>query len=116
VCTPIGSRFSIEQTITTLSRLSAHDLELELVPARTDSSTSTWPIGLSEQADSTWRSSSARRGKPAAVAAEREGGPDDGGKRNVAQVSSDLTIFDVGTVSPTPPNRPRERARGPRRA
>ena len=33
VCTPIGSRFSIEQTITTLSALVAHDLELELLPA-----------------------------------------------------------------------------------
>ena len=33
VCTPIGSRFSIEQTITTLSACVAHDLELVLLPA-----------------------------------------------------------------------------------
>ena len=33
VCTPIGSRFSIEQTITTLSARVAHDLELVLLPA-----------------------------------------------------------------------------------
>ena len=31
--TPIGSRFSIEQTMTTLSAAVADDLELELVPA-----------------------------------------------------------------------------------
>ena len=33
VCTPIGSRFSIEQTITTLSARVAHHLELVLLPA-----------------------------------------------------------------------------------
>ncbi|GAA3421680.1 hypothetical protein GCM10018952_69180 [Streptosporangium vulgare] len=33
VCTPIGSMFSIEQTITTLSARSAHDLQLVLLPA-----------------------------------------------------------------------------------
>ena len=33
VCTPIGSRFSIEQTMTALSLRVAHDLELELLPA-----------------------------------------------------------------------------------
>jgi hypothetical protein len=33
VCTPMGSMFSMEQTMTTLSRAVAHDLELELLPA-----------------------------------------------------------------------------------
>ena len=33
VCTPIGSRFSIEQTTTTLSCAVAHELELVLLPA-----------------------------------------------------------------------------------
>ena len=33
VCTPMGSRFSIEQTTTTLSSVVAHHLELVLLPA-----------------------------------------------------------------------------------
>ena len=33
VCTPIGSKFSIEQMMTTLSREVPHDLQLELLPA-----------------------------------------------------------------------------------
>ena len=33
VCTPIGSRFSIEQTMMQLSLRVAHDLHLELLPA-----------------------------------------------------------------------------------
>ena len=33
VCTPIGSKFSMEQTTTQLSARVAHDLELELLPA-----------------------------------------------------------------------------------
>ena len=33
VCTPIGSRFSIEQTMMQLSRAVAHHLHLELFPA-----------------------------------------------------------------------------------
>jgi hypothetical protein len=33
VCTPIGSKFSIEQMMTTLSVAVAHHLQLELLPA-----------------------------------------------------------------------------------
>jgi hypothetical protein len=46
VCTPIGSTFSIEQTITTLSAWSRITSSSNSPQPITDSSTSTWPIGL----------------------------------------------------------------------
>ena len=45
VCTPIGSMFSIEQTITTLSLRSRISSSSNSPQPITDSSTSTWPIG-----------------------------------------------------------------------
>ena len=46
VCTPIGSMFSIEQTITTLSAPSRMTSSSNSPQPSTDSSISTWPIGL----------------------------------------------------------------------
>ena len=45
VCTPIGSTFSIEQTITTLSAPSRITSSSNSPQPSTDSSISTWPIG-----------------------------------------------------------------------
>ena len=60
VCTPIGSRFSIEQTMTTLSARSRMTSSSNSSHPRTDSSTSTCPIGDSQRPRSTWCASVAR--------------------------------------------------------
>src|SRR4051812_36055766 len=60
VCVPIGSRFSIEQTITTLSAESRMTSSSNSSQPRTDSSTSTWLIGDSLSPIATWRSSCSR--------------------------------------------------------
>ena len=49
VCTPIASRFSMEQTITTLSFLSRITSSSNSPQPLTDSSISTWLIGLALQ-------------------------------------------------------------------
>ena len=73
VCTPIGSRFSIEQTMTTLSSRSRMTSSSNSPQPSTDSSTSTCEIGLSLRPRSTIASSSSARAREAAaVAAERE--------------------------------------------
>jgi hypothetical protein len=65
VCTPIGSMFSIEQTITTLSRLSRITSSSNSPQPSTDSSTRTWPIGLSRTPRATTSSKlCASRAKP----------------------------------------------------
>ena len=53
VCTPIGSMFSIEQTITTLSLRSRITSSSNSPQPITDSSTSTWPIGLAARPSAT---------------------------------------------------------------
>ncbi len=60
VWTPIASRFSIEQTITTLSRRSRITSSSNSPQPLTDSSTSTCEIGDSAQPAATCRSSSSR--------------------------------------------------------
>ena len=50
VWTPIGSRFSIEQTITTLSARSRITSSSNSPQPSTDSSSSTWPIGEAREA------------------------------------------------------------------
>ncbi len=58
VCTPIGSMFSIEQTITTLSLRSRISSSSNSPQPITDSSTSTWPIGDAARPSATrWRNS-----------------------------------------------------------
>ncbi len=59
VWTPIGSRFSIEQTITTLSDASRITSSSNSPQPSTDSSISTWPIGDAASPRATTRSSSA---------------------------------------------------------
>ena len=56
VCTPIGSMFSMEQTITTLSLRSRITSSSNSPQPITDSSTSTCPIGLAASPSATtWR-------------------------------------------------------------
>ena len=58
VWTPIGSTFSIEQTITTLSLRSRITSSSNSPQPSTDSSTRTWLIGLAARpSETTWRSS-----------------------------------------------------------
>ncbi len=58
VCTPIGSTFSIEQMITTLSLRSRITSSSNSPQPSTDSSTRTWLIGLAARpSETTWRSS-----------------------------------------------------------
>ncbi len=65
VCTPIGSTFSIEQTITTLSLPSRITSSSNSPQPITDSSTSTWPIGdAARPSATTWRYSVSLRAMP----------------------------------------------------
>jgi hypothetical protein len=65
VCTPIGSMFSIEQTITTLSARSRITSSSNSPQPITDSSTSTWWIGLAARPSAiTWRYSVSVRAVP----------------------------------------------------
>ncbi len=82
VCTPIGSRFSIEQTTTALPRAShITSSSCSCQPARY-SSTSTCPVGLAARPCATTARSSAGRVRDAAAgAAERERRPHDRRRR-----------------------------------
>ena len=60
VCTPIGSTFSIEQTITTLSARSRMTSSSNSPQPSTDSSISTWPIGDASSPRRTISSTSSR--------------------------------------------------------
>jgi hypothetical protein len=65
VCTPIGSTFSIEQTMTTLSLRSRITSSSNSPQPITDSSTSTWPMGLAARPSVTiWRNSDSLRAVP----------------------------------------------------
>ena len=78
VWTPIGSTFSIEQTITTLSAPSRITSSSNSPQPSTDSSISTWPIGEAARPCATIRSNSSCGARDAAAAAaEREGRADD---------------------------------------
>ncbi len=78
VCTPIGSMFSIEQTITTLSPWSRITSSSNSPQPITDWSIRIWPIGEASRPWRTIRSnSSCVVGDAAAAAAEREGRADD---------------------------------------
>ena len=91
VCTPIGSMFSIEQTITTLSALSRMTSSSNSPQPRTDSSISTWPIGEAAMPVATIFSYSARRAGDAATAAsEGEGRADDGRQAELVEVAQRL--------------------------
>ena len=84
MCTPIGSRFSIEQTTTALPRAShITSSSCSCQPARY-SSTSTWPTGLAAMPFAiAARSSLGRVRDAAAAAAERERRPHDRRHREV---------------------------------
>ena len=87
VCTPIGSKFSIEQMMTTLSLLVAHHLELELLPAE-DRSPRSGP--RCSATASRPRAADVLElldvvGDAAARAAQREAGPDDARQADLGQ-------------------------------
>ena len=122
VCTPIGSTFSIEQTITTLSCEVAHDLELELAPAE---------HRLVEQHLADGRRGQAARddalelllgaGDAAAAPAEGEGGAHDGGQPESRAATpraspSEVAIALRGIVSPAASIVWRNRSRSSARA
>ncbi len=58
VCTPIGSMFSIEQTITQLSLRSRMTSSSNSPQPSTDWSSSTWPMGLASMPRRTMRRNS----------------------------------------------------------
>ncbi len=102
VCTPIGSRFSIEQTITTLSSLSRTTSSSNSSQPRTDSSTSTWPIGDSRRPRVTCASSSARvETKPPPAPPSVNAGRTTAGSETPARSSSERTMREPGTCRPT---------------
>ena len=108
VCTPIGSRFSIEQTITTLSSRSRITSSSNSPQPSTDSSTSTCEIGLSAEAAGDDRLELLGRAREAAaVAAERERRAGSrpaaaARRRSPARASSGVrTITERGTRRPT---------------
>ena len=100
--TPIGSRFSIEQTTTTLSRVSRITSSSNSSQPRTDSSTSTCPIGDSRSPISTCRrSSSAVDAKPPPWPPSVNAGRTTAGTTTPSRSSRDVTMRDSGTRSPT---------------
>jgi hypothetical protein len=112
VCTPIGSRFSIEQTTTTLSARSRTTSSSNSSQPRTDSSTSTWAIGDSDRPISTWRRSSASVAtNPPPWPPSVKAGRTTAGRDTPSRLSSEVTILDVGTASPTDSTASRNRSR-----
>ena len=95
--TPIGSRFSIEQTITTLSARSRTTSSSNSSQPRSDSSTSTWWIGDSARPRSTWRrSSSAVAAKPPPWPPSVKAGRTTAGVGSPSTCEMSVTIVDVG--------------------
>ena len=96
VWTPIGSTFSIEQMITTLSLRSRITSSSNSPQPSTDSSTRTWLIGLAARpSETTWRSSVSVFADAAALAAQREGRADDRRQRDASPSAS------AASASPT---------------
>ena len=103
VCTPIGSRFSIEQTITTLSARSRTTSSSNSSQPRTDSSTSTCEIGDSDSPRTTWRCScSGVSAKPPPCPPSVNAGRTTAGSEMPSRSSLEVTMRDVGTFSPQP--------------
>ena len=92
VWTPIGSMFSIEQTITTLSLWSRMTSSSNSPQPSTDWSSSTWPIGDASRPrrDDRASNSSARARDAAAAAAEREGRAHDDRQAELVQRAARL--------------------------
>ncbi len=87
----------MEQMITTLSLRSRITSSSNSPQPSTDSSTSTWLIGLAASpSETTCASSVSVLATPPAVSAQREGGPDDRGQRDVAVGETRLRIGDRG--------------------
>ena len=102
VCTPIGSRFSIEQMMMQLSFLSRTTSISNSFQPITDSSISTSLVGEASRPRSTMsRNSSLVIGDAAAGAAEREGRADD--RRQADRIASSASISRADVRSSPPP-------------
>ena len=106
MCTPIGSTFSIEHTITTLSALSRITSSSNSPQPITDSSSSTWPIGeASIPARDDPLELLVRARDAAAAPAEREGRAHDARQADLSRppscaCSSDVAIALLGIRNP----------------
>ena len=93
VWTPIGSKFSMLQTVMQLpapSRITSYSTSFQ---PRSDCSTSTWPIGLASRPPATMRAVLLDGVRDAAAgAAERVGGPDDRGQADELQRLDRLVV------------------------
>ena len=86
VCTPIGSTFSIEQTITTLSLRSRISSSSNSPQPITDSSTRIWPIGLAAIPSVTrWRNSASFHAMPPPSPPIVNAGPEDRGQADLGE-------------------------------
>ena len=116
VCTPIGSMFSIEQTMTTLSLRSRMTSSSNSPQPITDSSTSTWPIGLAARPSPTiWRNSASSRAMPPPWPPIVKPGRTIAGRPTLASARSasriELTAALRGTRRPAPSIVARNRSR-----
>ena len=107
VCTPIGSMFSIEQTMTTLSWRSRISSSSNSFQPRTDSSSSTSVTGLaSSPAPAIRRRSPASRAMPEPVPPRvNEGRTTTGKPSSAAAASHSSRVWQIrlsGTSAPTP--------------
>ena len=101
MCTPIGSRFSIEHTTTTLSARSRMSSSSNSSQPRTDSSTSTCPMGDSARPRSTWKASIAgSSAKPPPCPPRVKAGRTTAGRETSSSSASEVTIVELGTSSP----------------
>ena len=107
VWTPIGSTFSIEQMITTLSLRSRITSSSNSPQPRTDSSTSTWLIGLAARpSETTWASSVSLLPTPPPCPPSVNAGRTMAGRLIVPSAmpasacATEVTIWDQGTRSP----------------
>ena len=107
VCTPIGSTFSIEQMTTTLSLRSRMTSSSNSPQPSTDSSTSTWLMGLAASpSETTWRNSVSVRPTPPPCPPSVKAGRTMAGRLMVPSArprsspESDSTITDQGTRRP----------------
>ena len=121
VCTPMGSMFSIEHTITTLSLRSRMTSSSNSPQPRTDSSSSTWPMGEADSPRRTTRRNSSGVAatpppQPPSVNAGRTTTGRPMSSRAASASSSDVAIALRGTRSPAPTIAARNRSRSSARA
>ncbi len=101
MCTPTGSRFSIEQTTTQLPAASHITSSSSSCQPATERSTRTWPIGLAARPASTRAANSARvDASPPPVPPSVKAGRTTAGSGHFPSCASEVTTTDSGTGSP----------------